>query len=213
MTKRLEIIFSEIPSCKVFADIGCDHGYISKAMLDSGKCEKAILSDVSAKCLSKAERLLNAYIVNKKAQAIVSDGFDNLPYSNVSLIAGMGGEEIINIIGKATTLPEILVLQPMKNCDKLRRFLVDNGYKINKDFVFFAEEKYYDLIVCEKGQDSLTKAEEEFGRTNLIERGEAFTNRIKKQIETLENRLTRVNLPKDTADKIQEEILRLKEYA
>ncbi|MBE7089885.1 MAG: SAM-dependent methyltransferase [Clostridiales bacterium] len=213
MTKRLEIIFSEIPSCRIFADVGCDHGYISKAMLDSGKCEMAIVSDVSAKCLSKAERLLRGYISNKKAQAIVSDGFDNLPPSDVSLIAGMGGEEIISIIGKAITLPNTLVLQPMKNCDKLRRFLVDNGYRINKDFVFFAEEKYYDLMILEKGEDTLTQAEEEFGRTNIIERGEAFTNRIRKQIETLENRLKTVNLPKDVSVKIQKEILRLKEYA
>jgi lysophospholipase L1-like esterase len=35
VAERLKELFSLIPNCKVFADIGCDHGYIAKAMLDS----------------------------------------------------------------------------------------------------------------------------------------------------------------------------------
>ncbi|MBQ4098436.1 MAG: SAM-dependent methyltransferase, partial [Clostridia bacterium] len=38
MNRRLEEIFSVIPKCEVFADIGCDHGLMTKAMLVSGKC-------------------------------------------------------------------------------------------------------------------------------------------------------------------------------
>ena len=40
MTERLNKVFSELPSCKVFADIGCDHGYIAKEMVERKKCEK-----------------------------------------------------------------------------------------------------------------------------------------------------------------------------
>ena len=61
MTNRLNQIFSVLPSCEVFADIGCDHGYVAKAMLDSGKCKKVIVSDISEKCLFKATTLLQFY--------------------------------------------------------------------------------------------------------------------------------------------------------
>ena len=54
MTKRLEEIFSVLPSSEIFADIGCDHGYISKQMLDSGKANKVLFADISAKSLKKA---------------------------------------------------------------------------------------------------------------------------------------------------------------
>lgn len=212
MTKRLEKIFSDIPVCEVFADIGCDHGYISKRMLDSGKCKKVILSDVSEKCLKKAEKLLSTYIKDGFATAVVSDGFDNISYCDVALIAGMGGEEIINILKKSKFLPKKLVLQPMKNCDKVRKALISLGYKIEKDFVFFAEEKFYDLIVCTVGKDELSADEIEFGRTNLIQKNEAFYDRIKTNICAIEMRIQNPDMPKNLVEEGEKEIERLKRY-
>lgn len=212
MTKRLEEIFSAIPKCKVFADIGCDHGYISKAMLDGGKCETALLADVSKKCLEKACTLNFAYIENGNALAFVADGFTGLPKSDVALIAGMGGEEIISIIKGAKNLPQTLVLQPMKNCDKVRKFLVGAGYRIDKDYVFYAEKKYYDLIVCVKGNDNLTDEEIEFGRTNLKTRSKDFTSRIQCMISTLERRVKENAVPSEIKNSAISEIERLKKY-
>lgn len=167
MTDRLNKIFSVIEKCSVFADIGCDHGYMTKAMLDSGKCERAICSDVSAKCLEKAENLLSDYISQGRVKSVVSDGFDNVGRCDVALIAGMGGEEICTIIERAPTLPERLVLQPMKNADKVRLCAVKQGYRIEKDFIFKSAGKFYVLISLVKGRDSLTQDEVEFGRDNL----------------------------------------------
>ena len=167
MTDRLNKIFSVIEKCSVFADIGCDHGYMTKAMLDSGKCERALCSDVSAKCLEKAESLLSDYIAQGRVKSVVSDGFDNVGFCDLALIAGMGGEEICTIIERATTLPERLVLQPMKNADKVRLCAVKQGYRIEKDFIFKSAGKFYVLISLVKGKDSLTQDEVEFGRDNL----------------------------------------------
>lgn len=167
MTDRLNKIFSVIEKCSVFADIGCDHGYMTKAMLDSGKCERAICSDVSAKCLEKAENLLSDYIAQGRVRSVVSDGFDNVGFCDLALIAGMGGEEICTIIERVPTLPERLVLQPMKNADKVRLCAVKQGYRIEKDFIFKSAGKFYVLISLVKGKDSLTQDEVEFGRDNL----------------------------------------------
>lgn len=183
MTNRLEKIFSQISNCNVFADIGCDHGYVAKAMLDYGKADKVIVADVSAKCLSKAEELLADYIASGRAESRVSDGFDNVGNCSVALIAGMGGEEIVHILKKSKALPEKLVLQPMKNCDKVRYFAVELGYRIVKDFLFKAGGKFYDLIVLEKGSDTLTAEEAEFGRDNLKEKNADFVEMIKFKID------------------------------
>ena len=104
MTDRLEKIFALIPNCDTFADIGCDHGYIANAMLKQGKAKKVIIADISAKCLEKAEQLLKESIENGSAISVVSNGFDKVPENDVSLIAGMGGEEICDIILHAKTL-------------------------------------------------------------------------------------------------------------
>lgn len=185
MTERLKEIFSLLPNASVFADVGCDHGYVAKEVLKSGKAEKVIISDISAKCLAKAESLLEDEIDDGRAISVVSNGFEKLPKCDLALIAGMGGEEIISILKNAWFLPQTLVLQPMKNLPKLRVFLVELGYKIIKDYVFTAEQKYYDLLLVKKGEDKLSDDEIEFGRTNLLEKGKAYLERLSKEINSL----------------------------
>ena len=185
MKNRIDEIFSIIPKSEIFADIGCDHGYIAKKMLDSGKCKKAIVSDISEKCLNKASELLKNETETKRAEAIVSDGFDALPIVDTALIAGMGGEEIIKILlnaKNAQKLPETLILQPMKNAEKLRTTLIPLQYKIEKDYLFYVKDKYYILILVKRGQDSLTEDEIEFGRTNINEPSQDFLRYIKEEI-------------------------------
>ncbi len=174
MTDRLEKIFAIIPNCTVFADIGCDHGYIANAMLKSGKASRVIISDISAKCLQKAEQLLKENIKNGSAISVVSNGFESVPECDVALIAGMGGEEICDIIIKAKNLPNTLILQPMKNCDKVRLCAVKTGYKVQRDYMFKSAGKFYDLILLVKGKDSLSEQEIEFGRDNLSGQNQDF---------------------------------------
>ena len=185
MTKRLEEIFSLLPSCEVFADIGCDHGYISRKMLDSGKAKKVLFADISAKCLEKASVLLEDYVKRGRAEGYVANGFKGLPDCDLALIAGMGGEEIISIINSAQTLPKSIVLQPMKNTEKVRESLLKLGFKIVKDYTFIADEKFYDLILANVGKDSLTEDEILFGRTNLKEKPSAFIEKISKRKKAL----------------------------
>ena len=62
-------------------------------------------------------------------------------------------------------MPESLVLQPMKNVDKLRKTLLSLGYAFKKDFMF-KDVKFYDLMYVKKGADALTENEILFGRDN-----------------------------------------------
>ena len=210
MTERISRIVSEIPETKVFGDIGCDHGYAAYEMLKRGKCEYAVLSDVSAKCLKKAEDLLFDYVKEKKAVAIVSDGFDLLPHLDTALIAGMGGEEIISILKNAKELPENLILQPMKNVEKVRVFVVENGYRVEKDYVFYCGNKYYNLLTLKKGEDRLSEEEIEFGRTNLKEKSADFKKMIGEEIKKL--LFFSENSPEKVAQELKSKAERLKKY-
>ena len=212
MTERLTIIFDNIPTCQVFADVGCDHGYLAKAMLVSGKAKRVIASDISAKCLEKAQGVLYKEIQDQTAQCVVSNGFEKIPFCDCALIAGMGGEEITDIILKAKSLPQTLILQPMKNCDKVRLCAVKAGYRIEKDFVFKSAGKFYDLIVLTKGQEVLKEEEIEFGRTNLLERPNAFAQRLQNQIEKLEKYSLGENLDLQDKANMLKKVEKLKKY-
>ena len=183
-SERLKIIFSVLPKCRKFADVGCDHGYIAKEMLLSGKAEKVVASDISEPSLNKARLILSEF--GKSAECVLSDGLKQIPPdTDLVLIAGMGGEEIISILLSAPFLPEKLVVQPMKNADKLRKTLLSFGYAFKKDFMF-KDVKFYDLIYAEKGADDLTENEILFGRDNLNGNNKAFKEYLGKEIEKYE---------------------------
>lgn len=212
MTNRLEKIFSLLPSCKVFADIGCDHGYITKAMLDGKKCERAIIADLSAKCLLKAQELLKDYQAENRVSSVVSNGFDKVGQCDLALIAGMGGEEISSILLAAKFLPEKLVIQPMKNCDKARLTAVKLGYKIVSDFLFKSGGKFYDIISMEKGEDSLSEQEAEFGRDNLKNNNPYFVEMISNRIEKLNSYAAQKGISEKVKQGFIKEAERLKKY-
>ena len=212
MNKRLEIIASSVSKCEVMADIGCDHGYVSKLVLENGTAQKVIIADVSKKCLQKAEKLLQSYIQKGLCTSVCCNGFGENIVCDCAVIAGMGGEETISILKKAKLLPTSLVLQPMKNADKVRDYLQNNGYKIIKDKVFSDENKFYDLIVCTKGKDTLTSEEIEFGRDNIKELNKDFICKLKREEEQLKDILEKKELSNDSKNQIQERLKRIKKY-
>ena len=147
-TERQKRIFDSLTPCKVFGDVGCDHGRFTLAMLVSGKAERAVYSDISAKSLQKAEKLLTDYA--DVSQSVVCDGIErrHAPCDEI-LIAGMGGAEVVKILSRAPQLPKRLVVQPMKDAEAVRRTMDALGYLLAEDIVFPAEGKYYYLIAGE----------------------------------------------------------------
>jgi tRNA A22 N-methylase len=144
-------------------DVGCDHGLIGASLLESGVAEKVIFTDISRPSLDKAKRLILELQLSG-AEFICQDGIKDAQ-CDCAIIAGMGGKEIVKILSDATTLPQFLVLQPMKNVAHVREYLCSQYY-IEKDFVF-RDKKFYNLILARRGSDSLDELQLELGKTNL----------------------------------------------
>ncbi|PWM70355.1 MAG: hypothetical protein DBX59_10900 [Bacillota bacterium] len=183
--ERILEIYSRLRPAKVFADIGCDHGLVAELAAKNALAEKIYITDISAECLKKAEKLLKRFIDVGTVESVVCDGFSGIEEPvDEALIAGMGGEEIVKILSSSAYRCERLVLQPMKNPEKVRAYLVGNGYKILED-VTFRDVKYYDIVAAERGEDELSEEEILFGRTNLAERPQAFIDKVKAEIEDI----------------------------
>ncbi len=163
---RIKKLCSYLDLCESFADVGCDHGYCTKYMLERGLCGRATISDISPKSLEKAQRLLAKYIDMGKLASICCDGLEGIdPSTELILIAGMGGEEIISILERSF-LPRRFVFQPMKNAPRLRRYLLSIGAHISRDEVFLSGKKFYFVICGERTGERVdyTPAQLEFGR-------------------------------------------------
>ncbi len=171
MKERIAHICSLFPRAPVYADVGCDHGFMAKYALESGLCEKVYITDIHAGSLKKAETLLEKYICEGRCVPILCDGLCGIPERcDFVLIAGMGGEEIVKIL-KRDGIPARFLLQPMKNSEKVRRFLVEAGAKIERDYTFSEgteRRKYYDLLLgsATGGSEYCEKAFR-FGRDNI----------------------------------------------
>ena len=215
---RIKTLCSLLQPTDVFADIGCDHGYCTQYMLEEGKCQKAIFSDVSKGSLQKAEVLLADYVSEGKAIGVLGDGFFGVPSSvGEVLIAGMGGSEILSILTdkKHGFLPKTFVFQPMLNADKLRRWILENGGYITRDFTF-KDGKYYDVICGRRlsaGEEKqpYTEMELEFGKENLDQLPPAFVERTQKQLKDIDKYLSIANLQEESRAELLNRKEKLKE--
>lgn len=212
MTNRIKIMVENLPECEVFYDIGCDHGYCTKLMLDKSKCKRAIVSDVSEKCLNKAIKLLCDYQEQGRVTAYVCDGFSEKASCDLAFIAGMGGMEIISILKNAQTLPRYLALQPMKNQVELRQFVLGLNYKFLKDTTFSDKGKFYHFILLEKGKDSLTEQELKYGRDNINGDNPQFREYLKLQIEKLSRYAKNKGISTADQEKIFNQIEDMQKY-
>ncbi len=201
---RIDIICSHLPAADVFADVGCDHGYCTQYMLHNGLCRTAYISDISAESLKKAETLLSREVKEGRCIPVVADGLQGVASCDLVLIAGMGGEEIVHIL-KEGYLPKKFVLQPMKNTEKVRRYLVEQGARITKDFTF-EDGKFYDLIVgeCAEEGDSYTDWEYKFGRDNLLSPSPAFLKWVKREKGKLDSRLLAPAMRRESREELRQ---------
>ncbi len=172
MKERVAHICSLLPPARVYADVGCDHGFMAKYALGHGLCERVYITDIHAGSLKKAETLLRREIAAGRCVPVLCDGLEGVPEPcDFVLIAGMGGEEIVKILQR-DGIPARFLLQPMKNAEKVRRFLVGSGAKPERDYTFSEGEgerrRYYDVILgCAAGGGGYSEKEFRFGRDNI----------------------------------------------
>lgn len=196
VSKRIKTLCSLLKPARSFADVGCDHGYCSEFVLKSGLCERVIFSDVSKGSLLKAEKLLAPFVAEGKATGVLGDGFFGVPKDTEEvLIAGMGGSEIISILSHSRFgfIPKYFVFQPMHDSEKLRKYILENGGYIERDFTF-CDGKFYDVITGGKIQGGgqvcdYSPAELEFGKENLQNRPQDFLLKIRKNLKNTQQYL------------------------
>lgn len=208
---RIKTVCSHLKKADTFADIGCDHGYMSEYVLTNGLCNKVYFSDVSKGSLEKAKKLLKEYVEKGIAIGVLGDGFFGVPKDTQEvLIAGMGGSEIVDILSHEIYgfMPRLFVFQPMLDGEKLRRYLIANGAYIERDYTFLSDGKPYDCIVGHKREEgeeaqTYTAAEYAFGKENVKDRTEDFLARLQEKAARVKTYLGGDNLSDNAKEELQ----------
>ncbi|MDE6425670.1 MAG: Nif3-like dinuclear metal center hexameric protein [Ruminococcus sp.] len=152
LDNRLQTCADMVSGKGIVCDVGTDHAYLATELILSGKCEKVIASDINVSPLGAAQRTVEKNNLTDKIDLIRSDGLENIPLDNVSdiVIAGMGGETIVEILHKCTALAESkirLILQPMTKSEVLRKWLYDSNFAITSEKIAEDGDKLY-VIMC-----------------------------------------------------------------
>lgn len=157
LSPRLAAIAAQVPSGARLADIGTDHAYLPTALLLEGAIPSAVASDVNEGPLERGRLTARQAGVEDRIQFRLCDGLAGLDrdQADTVVIAGMGGELIARILSAAPWTREVLLLlQPMTAQPELRRWLTENGYRIEKETLAREGEKLYVVLTVRSGQDT-----------------------------------------------------------
>ena len=139
LSKRLKACCDFVHSGDRVADIGCDHGYLSIYLLHNKIASYAIAADINPMPLQSAIKNAKKFGVDSCIEFHLSDGVQSIPHSFDTLVcAGMGGDTMISILEAAPWLKSAqyrLILQCQSKNGLLRRYLSENGWRIQQELV------------------------------------------------------------------------------
>ena len=137
---------------KTVCDVGCDHGKLSLYLVQSGRAEQIIATDINKMPLQKAVDLFAENGLSHKAKFYLTDGLQNITdTADIThvVICGLGGDTMAQIIENAPFIKENkvrLVLLPAQSGNKIRQYLFDSGFEITSETTVGENKKFYSAI-------------------------------------------------------------------
>ncbi|UQY32959.1 tRNA (adenine(22)-N(1))-methyltransferase TrmK [Pseudomonas fulva] len=158
LSARLERVAAQVPAGARLADIGTDHGYLLVALVKRGVISAAVAGEVALTPLRAVERSVRENGLGEQIAVRLADGLAAIePGDGITAISfcGMGGETIRDILARDKARlggNELLILQPNGGEQPLRRWLMDNGYRIRHEELLQENRFFYEIIVAEPGE-------------------------------------------------------------
>jgi tRNA (adenine22-N1)-methyltransferase len=163
MTRRLKVLAELCPKDAPLADIGADHGYLAQVLLQAGFSHPLFATELS----DASFQSLKVSLMDTTVTLYQADGLTNLPrVVKTVVIAGMGGRLIIDILTKNLAIMEqinTLVLGPQRDSHLLRAWLINHGWRIEKEAFVFEDNQGYPLMVAVAGTMALSMIEAWYG--------------------------------------------------
>ena len=169
LSKRLSAVAALVTNGYRLADIGTDHAYIPICLAGTGRIPEAVAMDVNQGPLFRAEENIRMHGLEDRIKTRISDGFASLEKgeADAAVIAGMGGPLMIRILREGAEVVSTLkecVLQPQSEIEKVRAFLLEEGFFFLDEDMVEEDGKYYPMMKVKPPSDA-GKAAEERSRT------------------------------------------------
>lgn len=184
LTPRLSAIKNRIKA-EVAADIGTDHAYIPIHLIQENRAKKVIAADIKEGPARIAKENIEKNGLSKKIEVRIGSGLSVLKKGEADtiIIAGMGGILISEIIDANIDIAKSskLVLQPMNAQYELRKYLIENGFKITGEDMEIEGFKVYNIMDVESGNQEKFKTDFEYQIPKYLKEHKYFKNLLEKK--------------------------------
>jgi tRNA (adenine22-N1)-methyltransferase len=190
----MEQVLSFVPQdAETVADVGCDHAYVSIALIKRDIAKHVIAMDVRSGPLEIAKKNVEEYGLVTDIELRLSDGLSKLSPMEVDaiVIAGMGGLLVKKILVEGRDVlececPPELILQPQSDIGEVRKYLHDINYHIVKEMMLIDEGKYYTVIHASYGCEEHYESPEDYiyGKCNIEDGKDVFISFLEKESAT-----------------------------
>lgn len=155
LDRRLNAIASLVLGRRV-CDVGSDHGKLACYLVQTGRAEYVVATDISAPSLRKAERLIEDTGLSDRITVRVGDGLAPVSPDEIDtvVIAGMGGDLIARILerGRAEGKDfEYYILSPNTHPERVREEICRMKHTIVYDGTAECAGKTYSVIKTMRG--------------------------------------------------------------
>ena len=189
---RLSLAYDLYDPCALAADIGTDHAHLPAALLQRGRCQHMILTDLSPDALRKARDEMIRFGLSDRVCLRLGNGFAPLNETcGVISVTGMGGRTIRDILlsGMEKLRGASLVLSAHTDLPLIRETICQIGYHTDREEPCFCAGRYYLVLRARPGSKPVTPREIRLGGPLFDSRSDQLIPYLKRRKEVLENSL------------------------
>ena len=151
LSPRLKIIAESLKGYDTVADIGSDHAYLPIFLVKNRQVQNVIATDINKGPVRIAKSRIESHGAGAAIKVRQGNGLKAIRdgEAEVIVIAGMGGLLICEILEndiEVARSARLLVLQPMKDSDKVRKWLFENSFEIADEELVKDQDKIYEVI-------------------------------------------------------------------
>ena len=220
LSKRLYAVAGLVTEGASVADIGTDHGYVPIYLVESGIASKVIALDVNQGPLNRARMHIVGHGLGDRIETRLSDGLAMIRPGEVDTViaSGMGGPLTIRILQEGKEVADqlnALILQPQSEICRVRRFLTENGYRIEQEDMVLEDGKYYPVMRVVHGtKEPYEEWEYLYGKRLLEARHPVLLEFLKRELRIKESILEQLagRSGSESARERAEEICRDREW-
>ena len=189
---RLSLAFDLYDLCELAADIGTDHAHLPAALLQRGRCQHMILTDLSESALRNARDEMIRLRLTYRVDLRLGDGLSPLREKcGMISVTGMGGRTVREILlsGKEKLQGASLILSAHTDLPLIREAVHLIGYHTEREEPCFCAGRFYLVLRARPGAREVTPAELRLGGPLFDSASDQLIPYLKRRRDVLESSL------------------------